>query len=182
MINDCMWWASRIRTDCPGSVMSGCCAEFQSTLHCYDTRGLRCWQRHGECALPTLRFRRPMDFDGDCPQTGRCRRPSMVVIMDTCNSCKAHSVPMTTPASDMYGHTENHCTYDTARRCSNKSPPKFVFLKSHNTSSSPSAYASFELPRSSKSMAWMMDPLRVSVGPLLRDTVPEYNNNNQNNK
>lgn len=122
-----------------------------------------------------VRLRRPMDFDGDCPQTGRCRRPPMVVIMDTCNSCKAHSVPMTTPASDMYGHTEKHIRYSTS--LFNKSPPKFVFLKSHNTSSSTSAYASFELPRSSKSMAWIL-----SVGPLLRDTVPEYNNNNQNNK
>lgn len=101
-----------------------------------------------------VRLRRPMDFDGDCPQTGRCRRPPMVVIMDTCNSCKAHSVPMTTPASDMYGHTEKHIRYSTS--LFNKSPPKFVFLKSHNTSSSPSAYTSFKLPRSSKSMAWMI--------------------------
>lgn len=61
-----------------------------------------------------VRLRRPMDFDGDCPQTGRCRRPSMVVIMDTCNSCKAYGVPMTTPASDMYGHTEKHIRYSTS--------------------------------------------------------------------
>lgn len=163
MINDCMWWASRIRTDCPGSVMSGCSAEFQSTLHCYDTRGFVA----GSVMVNVhyVRLRRPMDFDGDCPQTGRCRRPSMVVIMDTCNSCKAHSVPMTTPASDMYCMAILRSTYDTARRCSNKSLPKFVFLKSHNTSSSPSAYASFKLPRSSKSMAWMMDPLRWTVAP-----------------
>lgn len=172
MINDCMWWASRIRTDCPGSVMSGCCAEFQATLHCYDTRGLRCRQRHGECGLRTVKTSDGL-IDGDCPQTGRCRRPPMVVIMDTCNSCKAHSVPMTTPASDMYCMAILRSTYDTARRCSNKSPPKFGFFLTatqrnlivHLVVLPPSAYASFKLPRSSNSIAWMIDPLRWTVAP-----------------
>lgn len=82
---------------------------------------------------------------------------------------------MTTPASDMYGHTEKHIRYSTS--LFQQEPTEVCILpdsnaeKSYHTSSSPSAYASFELSR------WIL-----SVGPLLRDTVPEYNNNNQNNK
>lgn len=114
-----------------------------------------------------VRLRRPMDFDGDCPQTGRCRRPPMVVIMDTCNSCKAYGVPMTTPASDMYGHTEKHIRYSTS--LFQQEPSEVCILsdgnaeKSYHTSSSSSAYASFELPRSSKKHG--LGALRWTVAP-----------------
>lgn len=83
-----------------------------------------------------------MDFDGDCPQTGRCRRPPMVVIMDT-YSCKAHSVPMTTLASDMYGHTEKHIRYSTSlfqqEPTENWILPNGNAEKSYRTSSSPTS-------------------------------------------
>lgn len=74
---------------------------------------------------------------------------------------------MTTPASDMYGHTENHIRYSTS--LFQQEPTEVWILpdgnaeKSYHTSSSPSAYASFELPRSSKKHG--LDPLRWTVAP-----------------
>lgn len=68
---------------------------------------------------------------------------------------------MTTPVSDMYGHTENHIRYSTSLF---QQEPTEVCILEVLVRTRASNYM-YLLPRSSKSMAWMMDPLRWTVAP-----------------